>query len=333
MTGYLEIIAAGVIWATTGPFVRHLKAAGWSPLEIVLGRAVFASFFMGLWLIVLHRRRQAANKNAGGSISPGTPWDVGPLVPRGADFGRFLLLGIVAVMFSQLTYFYALSVTTVAVAVTLNYTAPFFVLGISLVFLGEKLTREKLAALAMAFAGVVLISGLGEETGALRVSPLGFLAGLVSGASYGAQTVVYKKLGRRYGPVPLNFWTMLLGGVVLLGSLLVLRGGPVEFVRSFPPTWRQDIPRFAFMGLGPGTLAFILFADGINKVEATRGSIAALSEPLAAYLIGYFFLGESLSLRAALGASFVVSAIWIVSSSQRTSKRQVAEEMPADTNC
>lgn len=352
MTGYIEIVGAGVIWATTGPFVRYLKSLGWSPWDIVLGRALFSTAFMGLWLLVkwyTGRRTLARtctfrpapeavfrrgftrseftpgsagiDRVAARSVAPAEPVPE-KLVPDRGDVITFVLLGIVAVMLSQITYFYALSVTTVAVAVTLNYTAPFFVLVISLLFLGEKITREKAIALVMAFLGVVLISGLGEEGGALTVSPAGFFAGLLSGASYGVQTVVYKKLGRRYGPVSLNFWTMAFGGSVLFCALSVWRGGLAGFVSGLPPVWPKSLPYFALMGLGPGTISFILFADGINKVEATRGSIAALAEPLAAYVIGYFFLGETLSLRGIVGALFVVSAIWLVSTSQATRTRK-----------
>ncbi len=352
MTGYIEIIGAGIIWATTGPFVRYLRDLGWSPWDIVLGRALFSTLFMGLWLLVkwytgcrmlarrhtfrpapeaLLQRGFARSEFTPGSagtdrvaVGDGTPVELVPekLVPDRGDVITFVLLGMVAVMLSQITYFYALSVTTVAVAVTLNYTAPFFVLVISLLFLGEKITREKVIALVMAFSGVVLISGLGEERGALAVSPTGFFAGLLSGASYGAQTVAYKKLGRKYGPVSLNFWTMAFGGSLLFCALSVWRGGLGGFVSDLPPVWPKSFPYFALMGLGPGTAAFILFADGINKVEATRGSIAALAEPLAAYVIGYFFLGETLSLRGIMGALFVVGAIWVVSASQAIRTRK-----------
>ncbi|HHY36021.1 MAG TPA: EamA family transporter [Firmicutes bacterium] len=353
MTGYIEIVGAGVIWATTGPFVRFLSTLGWSPWDIVLGRALFATAFMGLWLLVKwyrghnvpapgYIRRPLSESAAPEGYTPSkfapesegtgklTPESVPQgelgrekLAPDRGDIVAFLLLGILAVMLSQISYFYALSATTVAVAVTLNYTAPFFVLLISLLFLGEKVTREKVIALFMAFLGVVLISGLGEEGGTLTVSPLGFVAGLLSGASYGAQTVVYKKLGRKYGPVSLNFWTMAFGGSLLFCVLSVWRGGVVEFVRALPPAWPKSLFHFALMGLGPGTTAFILFADGINKVEATRGSIAALAEPLAAYVIGYFFLGESLSLRGIVGALSVLSAIAVVSASQALRMRKI----------
>jgi len=310
LTAYIEIVGAGVIWATTGPFVRHLKNLGWSPWDIVLGRALFSTLFMGLWLLAKWHARRRSLFHVPDEPVPDR------LVPDRNDLFTFIALGFVAVMMSQITYFYALSVTTVAVAVTLNYTAPFFVLIISLLFLGEKVTREKVIALIMALAGVVLISGLGEKDGALSVSPAGFLAGLLSGVSYGAQTVVYKKLGRKYGPVSLNFWTMAFGGTILFCALSAWRGGVTGFGRALPMAWSGSLLYFALMGLGPGTAAFILFADGINKVEATRGSIAALSEPLAAYVIGYLFLGETLSVRGAIGALFVVSAIWVVSVSQ-----------------
>ncbi|QUL98044.1 MAG: EamA family transporter [Candidatus Fermentithermobacillus carboniphilus] len=300
--GYLEIGLAGLIWATTGPLLRILQKRGFTPWDIVLGRALFAIFFMGT--VLLWRRRHGHKGNG----------ETENLVPSAQDFPTFLALGFLAVVFSQTTYFYALSVTSVAVAVTLNYTAPFFVMIICYFLYGEKLTGQKILALVTALLGVALVSGLlTPEKGTMTASLPGILAGLVSGAAYGSQTVVYKKVGVKYGPLPLNFWTMATGTPALILTLTISKGQAPEFftklAHATPGSWLI----FLLLGLGPGTLAFIFFADGINKVEATRGSIVAMSEPVAACILGYFILGETLTWTELLGVGLVLGAIWSVS--------------------
>jgi len=321
--GYLEIAMAGFIWASTGPLVRGLIEAGFTSWDIVLGRALFSISFMGIWLLLRSFLRKAKAKR-GLAVTPGvegspaetalveTPQD--PSIPSSQDVPVFLALGFLAVVLSQTTYFYALSKTSVAVAVTLNYTAPFFVMLISYLAYKEPMTRAKSIALLGAVTGVALTSGfIGPGSGRLNMNVLGVLAGLLSGLAYGSQTLIYKRVGTRYGPIPLNFWTMALGTLDLMVLLTVVTGKPPEVfakvIAATPSTWLL----LMLIGLGPGTAAFILFADGINKVEATRGSIVAMSEPVAACLIGYFMLDESLTLLQIVGIFLVLGSIWMVS--------------------
>lgn len=306
--GYLEIVAAGIIWAATGPLVRKLLETGFTSWDIVLGRAVFSLGFMGLWLVVKANARK--KRAAPGDLPP----MAGEIVPEPQDIPVFMALGFLAVVLAQTTYFYALSKTSVAVAVTLNYTAPFFVMVISYLLYKEPMTGTKAAALVAAVLGVAMASGfIGSRTGRLDMNVPGSVAGLASGLSYGSQTVVYKRVGRKYGPIPLNFWTMAFGALDLAVLLtIVTRRPPEVFARvltATPTTWWLLL----LIGLGPGTAAFLLFADGINKVDATRGSIVAMSEPVAACLLGYLLLGESLTFLQVTGILLVLGSIWMVS--------------------
>jgi drug/metabolite transporter (DMT)-like permease len=75
------------------------------------------------------------------------------------------------------------------------------------------------------------------------------------------------------------------------------------------------------LGIGPGTAAFLLFSDGINKVEAPRGSIVAMSEPVAACRLGYLILDESLSLPQFFGILLVLGSIWTMSLGDARSRK------------
>lgn len=306
--GYLEIALAGFIWAATGPLVRALVDVGFTSWDIVLARAIFSLGFMGTWLLIRGAVRRTRNDSTNGDTPPD------PSVPYPGDIPVFLALGFIAVVLSQVTYFYALSETSVAVAVTLNYTAPFFVMLISYLVYKEPMTRAKLFALGGAILGVALTSGfIGPGTGNLNVNLLGVAAGLMSGLAYGSQTLIYKRVGTRYGPITLNFWTMALGAADLSLLLTIITRMPPEvfakIAAATPHTWLLLL----LIGMGPGTTAFVLFADGINKVEATRGSIVAMSEPVAACLFGYFLLGESLTFLQVVGVVLVLGSIWTVS--------------------
>lgn len=300
--GYIEIALAGVIWASTGPIIRTLKADGFTSWDVVLGRAFFSVAFLGLWLLA-NRVRQDKLKDEEPNLSMGSS-----RIPEGLS--TFVVLGFIGVVLSQSSYFYALTQVSVAVAVTLNYTAPFFVLILSYMLYKEPITRSKGIALLGALLGVALASGfIGTGPEGAQGSLLGVLAGLVSGFSYGLQTIVYKSVGRKHGPITLNFGMMLTGALQLTLLLSLVTGQlPTVFSRmaaASPKAWLL----MCLIGLGPGTVAFVLFADGINRVEATRGSIVAMSEPVAACLLGYVVLGERLSWSQLGGVFLVIGSI------------------------
>lgn len=310
--GYLEIACAGVLWAATGPILKNLMKVGFTSWDIVLGRAFFSMAFLGLWLLVQHRRAKARAATAGSDSV--VEQAGGPLVPSVQDVPTFLAIGFVAVVVSQATYFYALSQISVAVAVTLNYTAPFFVMLITYLAYKEPMTAPKSLALAGAIAGVALVSGfIGPSAGRLNMSFLGVAAGLASGFSYGCQTVIYKRVGRRFGPIPLVFWMMVFGSVEFSAVIVAVTGRLPEVLGKIATAAPHTLLLLVLIGLGPGASAFVLFADGINKVEATRGSIVAMSEPVAACLLGYLLLGETLTLLQVIGVTLVLASIWTVS--------------------
>ena len=301
--GYIEIALAGVIWASTGPIIRTLKADGFTSWDVVLGRAFFSVLFLGLWLMAKHMRQKRVGTSEP-APSVAFPVDLREGLPT------FAVLGFIGVVLSQSSYFYALTQVSVAVAVTLNYTAPFFVLVLSRVLYKEPITKSKGVALLGALLGVALVSGfIGAGSIGINGSFPGVLAGLVSGFSYGLQTIVYKSVGRKHGPITLNFWMMLTGAVQLTLLLaLVTSQIPTVFSRlatASPKAWLL----MTLIGIGPGTAAFGLFADGINKVEATRGSIVAMSEPVAACLLGYLILDERLTWLQLAGVILVIGSI------------------------
>lgn len=326
--GYLEIACAGVIWAATGPILKNLMKVGFTSWDIVLGRALFSLTFLGLWLLL---QRQKARR-AAAAPDDAAEAAMGPLVPTMQDIPTFMAIGFLAVVLSQTTYFYSLSQTSVAVAVTLNYTAPFFVMLIAYFAYKEPMTAQKAVALAGAIAGVALVSGfIGPSSGRLNMSVPGVVAGLASGLAYGCQTVVYKRVGRRYGPIPLIFWTMTFGAAELSVILMAITRQLPEIVFKVAAATPHTLLLLILIGLGPGASAFVLFVDGINKVEATRGSIVAMSEPVAACLLGYLILGETLTFLQILGVVLVLASIWTVSVPRTAFSRRAKPAASRDT--
>ncbi|MGI6642469.1 MAG: DMT family transporter [Bacillota bacterium] len=324
--GYVEVAAASILWALSGPFIRKLENEGLTSWDVVLGRAMFSAILLSIWVVsrnVYRKRRLSRHPDES------TPE---PILPGRENVGTFLALGFLAVVLAQSTYFYALSQTSVAVAVTLNYTAPFFVMVISYFAYKQPITRDKGISLLGALCGVALVSGfIGIGAKPVTGSFFGVFMGLLSGLAYGSQTLVYKRVGRRYGPIYLNLWMMAFGFLELSVLTTAVTGSIPAVFRKLAAGSPRVWSLLALMGIGPGLMAFVLFADGINKVDASRGSIVAMCEPVAACLLGYFLLGETLTGSQVLGVALVIGSILGVSlpeSKERLPRQRSLDKTP-----
>lgn len=73
----------------------------------------------------------------------------------------FLGTGLCSIVFFNICYFTAIQLTTLSMAAILLYTAPSIVMVLSILLFKEAFTPVKALCLVLAFAGCVLVSGLG----------------------------------------------------------------------------------------------------------------------------------------------------------------------------
>ena len=286
-TAPLCVLGAGILWGTMGIFVRHLQSRGLSSLEIGTLRTLMGVLITGIYLFLRHRSL---------------------LKIRLKDLWCFLGTGIASLFFMNLTYFTAMQHTSLAVAGVLLYTAPIFVMLLSAALFREKITRKKLLALALAFFGCVLVSGLGTDS---RVSLPGLLFGLGAGISYALYSIFGRYAIRRgYGSWTMTFYTFLFCSVLNVflcdwQLVLPIAAEPVELL------W------IVALGLVTAFGPYVLYSLGLESMDNGRASILASIEPVVAAIISVVVFREALSLTAALGIALVLSAILILSKKDR----------------
>ena len=197
------IILAGCFWGSMGIFVRQLGAVGFSSVQIVSIRVTLAALIFAAILFIRDR--------AGFRIAR-------------KDLPLFLGLGLGSILFFTVCYFSAIAVMSLSTAAILLYTSPIWIMLMSALFFREKLTGRKLLALALAFAGCVLVSGISGEGIPLK----GLLLGLGSGIGYGLYSILGTLALRRYSPYTVTTYTFLFAAV---GSWLICR--PAEMLSTF----------------------------------------------------------------------------------------------------
>jgi drug/metabolite transporter, DME family len=274
--GILLVAAAGVLWGTLGPAARVGLDHGMPALEISFYRGVVASlcFF--------------AHARSRGSLHIARrDW---PAV------GAFALLGVTALYVS---YFQAVRTGGAALAAVLLYTAPAWVAVFSVIWLSERMTIRKVAALLLTLSGVALVVAGGGGTVAVTPAALGW--GLTAGFSYALFYLFGKRYFLRYDPTVLFAWAIPIGVIPLL-----------LFVSPAPrpaPAWAA----VAFLGVVPTYLAYLLYSRGLMRIDATRAAVVATIEPVVAALLAFFLFGEALGAAGYAGAALVLAGVMTTS--------------------
>ncbi len=221
------------------------------------------------------------------------------------DLPLFLALGFGSILFFTVCYFTAITMMPLSTAAILLYTSPIWIMLMSVLFFREKLNGKKLLALALAFTGCVLVSGISGE----GISLTGLLVGLGSGIGYGLYSILGTVALRKYTPYTVTTYTFLFAAA---GSWLIC--SPADLTAKFSAA--PDLfPLLLFCGLTAlvtAVIPFLAYTLGLNTVEASRAGILATIEPLVATLIGILFFSERLTPVSGIGIILILSAVIIL---------------------
>ena len=273
-----QILAAGFGWGIIGVFSRPLSAAGLSAVQITAVRSVIVAAGMAVYLLCTDRSQ---------------------LGIRLRDIWMFLGSGLLSIVFFNICYFLTIQQATLAAASILLYTAPCFVLLLSALLFGERITLQKLAALALAFAGCALVSGF---TGG-QMSRMAVLTGVGSGLGYALYSIFGSIALKRYRPFTVIFYTFLIASAGLLPFSDA--GHILEVVGSGGGVLANALA----LGFLSTFLPFVFYTSGLECMEAGKASVLAFAEPLVATLAGIVIFKEALQLQNALGIVLIFGAI------------------------
>ena len=279
--GPLLILLAGCFWGSMGIFVRRLGTFGFSPVQVVCIRVTLAALFFSVLLLAKDRR--------GFRIAL-------------RDLPLFLGLGFGSILFFTVCYFTAITMMPLSTAAILLYTSPIWIMLMSVLFFREKLNGVKIIALALAFGGCVLVSGISGE----GITATGLLVGLGSGIGYGLYSILGTVALRKYSPYTVTAYTFLFAAA---GSWAVC--GPADMVSKFAaaPNLASLLLFCCLTALVTAVIPFLAYTLGLRSVEASRAGILATIEPMVATIIGILVFSEPLTWLSGLGILLILSAV------------------------
>lgn len=213
------------------------------------------------------------------------------------------LAGTLGTAGSNFFYYYAVQKSTVAIAITLQYTAPVWVLLFMVLFAGERLTIRRIVSVVLALAGIAVTLGIfrGGFENFSGVHVLGPLAAIAASFSFAFYNIVSPGLVRGNTPLKIMFYTLLSSAV--LWAVL----DPPWKLANQDFSARQWAFLFFFACLSM-VLPYICFFNGLRYLDPTRAVIASCLEPVFAILFAGMFVHERVTGVQVIGVTGVLLA-------------------------
>ena len=224
------------------------------------------------------------------------------------DLVRCLVIGLFGVAASNYYYYLAIQKTNVATAIIVQYTAPVWVLLYVVARGQQKISLQKIAAVAVALAGIALVIGLigsGAGISGLHLDPVGVSAALIASFSFAFYNLAGHSVLARY-----DRWRVLTWVLASAAAFWMFVNPPwkVAAAHYSGAQWAFLFVFSMISVLG----AFSLYFSGLQHIEPTRAIIASCLEPVFSIMLAAALLGETLRPIQSLGIVLVLAAIVIV---------------------
>jgi drug/metabolite transporter (DMT)-like permease len=288
--GYFFIASATFCWGAAAVFGKAIfngsLFAGHaliSPVVLTQTRTSFAVLVLAPFLLVRFGRRIFRINRS--------------------DLTLCFLVGTLGVACSNYFYYLAVQKSTVSLAITVQYTAPVWVLVYMVVRGRERATVQKSAAALVAMTGTALAIGVFHSN--VQLSAVAVASALLASFGYAFYNIAGQGLVTRNHQFTVMFYVLLSSALLWL---------------VVDPPWRlvaQHYSReqweflFAFACLSM-VLPYMLYLSGLKYLDPTRAVITSCLEPVSAILFAVLFVNETLRALQVAGIVAVLAATVMV---------------------
>lgn len=280
---FLFIVLAGLLWGTSGIFVHYLAPYGFSSLQMTFVRAAVSFLCLGTYALIRDR-----------SIFRVT-WKQ-----------LLLCIGVGAgIFFTASCYFTSMQMTSVSTAVVLMYTAPVYVTVISVLFMGERMSKLKLIAVICIMIGCVLVSGF--VTG-MKFDLMGIVIGVFSGIAYAAYNIL-TKLALQQGCKPVTTTVYSFAAMAVIAALVCQPGQIINYAGAAPAV---TVPLLIGMGICTCVMPYVLYTLSMKDLSAGTASALGIIEPMAATVYSVVLFQEKLDIFSCVGIVLILLSVFLL---------------------
>lgn len=235
------------------------------------------------------------------------------------DSLRIAGFAILGVVLNQTMFLAGLSLTSAHVASILITTIPIFTLIVAIVMGLERTTVTRVAGIAVALAGALLVVG-GEGMSGVTDRMAGTLLIMGNCLAYAIYLVVSKPVVSRLSPV------RVIARMFAIGAVLIL---PIALPSLLREHW-QMIPGTAWGGLlvviaGPTVGAYVINAWTLKYAESSLVAAYSYLQPVMTTILAWAFLGERIRAIVAVAGLMIFAGVALAGTRIRASELEIKD--------
>lgn len=294
--GIAFVSVAAVLWGTTGT-AQSLGAGGLSPFWVGAAQLAASSLFLGVLLAASQLRLRMRARADG---APGQP-----LLPNPVHLGlrpAWFLLASMGIGGYSIFFYEGVTRTGVAVGTAVAIGSGPIWAGL----MQALVLRAPLSALWWAGTLVSVAGGAAMvmARGGATLSWSGLALCLLAGLSYAGYALINKRLVTHMSPRVVNFY-------VFTGAACM--AVPIALLQSGLPQWSLPaVLVVVYLGVVVSGLAHMLFSIGLRSISGPTGVTLSLIEPVAAFVLAVWVVGERQALQSWLGLLAVLAGLMLV---------------------
>lgn len=299
-SGLLLAAAGAILFSAKAILAKFQYRYGLDALDVLTLRMLFA---LPLFALLGLRERL---RGPGPRLSPRQRW-------------ALLGIGLLGYYLSSLLDFWGLEFVPVSLERLILFLNPTFVLLIGLLFLGQRVSGRQWLAMAVSYAGIVLV--LVES---LRVEGEHVLFGalLVLGAaiSYALYLAVSGELIKTLGTVRLVVAAMAISTAAVFAHYLLLRS-PMQLLDFAPAAYGWALANAFFCTFLPVTFTMA----AVRRVGPGTAAQLSVLGPVSLVFLGAWLLDETITLVQLVGTGVVLGAVYLLTRTPVPSAASPAE--------
>jgi drug/metabolite transporter (DMT)-like permease len=205
------------------------------------------------------------------------------------DVPQFLFLGASGMFGYHLLFFIAMKSASVINSSLIGTMNPIFTTILAMLFLQDKISIKKAAAILLSFFGVILTITEGNLsllfTSGIKVGDLYMLFAVLCWAIY---SIVSKKVSLKFPPIIITSYSFLFCTLLLIPFVLLEK--PWTFLQS---TTSKGWTAILYMALLPSVVGFLIQQIAILKIGPRRTSMFGFLVPVVSIFLSVLLLKET----------------------------------------
>jgi drug/metabolite transporter (DMT)-like permease len=279
--GIFEITLAAVLFGII-PII--VKFSNLDIYTLSFGRIFFAALSLLIFVMFFKTKLQSIRKNK-------------------LSFFLFSLFHVLIVI----SFFIAIKLINLAVAVLLLYAGSIYLVILSSIFLKEKIEKITIFSLIISFLGIFTIFYSSE----IILNLWGYLAGFFSGLFMAITLLIGKVLSKNYDKLSMTYYQNIIALPLIL---------PLLFFINFNLTF-NDVFILILLGSVCTALAFLLLYSGIKKVKGQKIGILLLLELVTPLFLAFILFKEIPSVREIIGGILILIGFILIALIRNNKKR------------